>query len=267
MGTPTSAPETITAVALRSACFHALGTSGAAPTKSMISSRAATSRGAAMLLASGRKISAEPNPENPRAVPDTKAIAQMAMAAARLISVGMRPTRLMPASSAQHAAGFLGHLGHDLRRHRVDLLIGQGFLARLDRHRDSDGLFGLIDALAFIDIEHRDFRDQLLVDALRRADDVAGLDGALHDKGKIARHRLERRQLKHRLGAGRLLLGGGDAIEDQFEGDHRAVGGELLKHAWMQFAEITQYVLRTDLDGAGTSGMQPARSARHHLQR
>jgi len=30
-----------------------------------------------MLLASGMKISAEPNPEKPRAVPETKAIAQI----------------------------------------------------------------------------------------------------------------------------------------------------------------------------------------------
>ncbi len=48
-----------------------------------------------MLLASGMKISAEPNPENPRAVPDTKAIAQIAMAAVVLTSGGISPDRLM----------------------------------------------------------------------------------------------------------------------------------------------------------------------------
>ena len=85
----------MTAVALRSACFHAFGISGAAATKSMMSSSAATSRGAAMLLASGMKISAEPKPENPRAVPETKAIAQIAIATLRLTSAGMRPARLM----------------------------------------------------------------------------------------------------------------------------------------------------------------------------
>jgi hypothetical protein len=83
------------AVALRSACFHAFGTSGAAATKSMMSSTATTRRGAAMLLASGIKISAEPKPENPRAVPDTKAMAQIAMAAQVPTSVGMRPIRLI----------------------------------------------------------------------------------------------------------------------------------------------------------------------------
>ena len=48
-----------------------------------------------MLLASGMKISAEPKPENPRAVPDTKAIAQIAIAALVLTSEGMRSTGLM----------------------------------------------------------------------------------------------------------------------------------------------------------------------------
>jgi hypothetical protein len=97
-GTPTKAPHTMIAVALRSACLHAFGTSGAAAKKSMMSSNAATSRGAAMLLASGMKISAEPKPENPRAVPDTKAMAQIAIAALMLMSVGMRPTGLIRAA-------------------------------------------------------------------------------------------------------------------------------------------------------------------------
>ncbi len=95
IGTPTRAPSTMTAVALRSACFHAFGTSGAAATKSIIRSSAATSRGAAMLLASGMKISAEPKPENPRAVPETKAITEIAIAACVLTSAGIRPVRLM----------------------------------------------------------------------------------------------------------------------------------------------------------------------------
>ena len=65
MGTPISAPSTMTAVALRSAFFHAPGSSGAAAMKSMIRSSAATSRGSAIALASGMKISAEPKPEKP----------------------------------------------------------------------------------------------------------------------------------------------------------------------------------------------------------
>ena len=71
---------------------------GAAAMKSMISSSAATSRGSAIELASGMKISAEPNPEKPRAVPETKANAQMAIAALKPTAAGestagrMRPT-------------------------------------------------------------------------------------------------------------------------------------------------------------------------------
>jgi hypothetical protein len=42
------------------------------------------------------KISAEPKPENPRAVAETKAMTQIATAALMLISVGIRPDRLMP---------------------------------------------------------------------------------------------------------------------------------------------------------------------------
>ena len=63
--------------------MHSEG-NGAAAMKSITSSSAATRRGDAMLAASGMKISAEPKPENPRAVPETKAIAQIAIAAARL---------------------------------------------------------------------------------------------------------------------------------------------------------------------------------------
>ncbi len=95
MGTPTSAPSAMIAVALRSACFHAFGISGAEPMKSMINSSAATSRGAAIELASGMKISAEPKPENPRAVPETNAIAQIAIAMLALIPAGKKPSRLM----------------------------------------------------------------------------------------------------------------------------------------------------------------------------
>src|SRR5579863_6699506 len=76
----------------------------------MISSSAATSRGAAMLLASGMKISAEPKPENPRAVPDRNAMAQIASATLALRSAGTSPNALVVMA---------GHLAHetDLFRH------------------------------------------------------------------------------------------------------------------------------------------------------
>src|SRR6516225_9004703 len=86
----------MTAVALRSACRHAPGMSGAAATKSMIRSSAAIRRGEATLLASGMKISAEPNPEKPRAVAEMKAIAEIASTALRLTSGGMKVESVMP---------------------------------------------------------------------------------------------------------------------------------------------------------------------------
>src|SRR2546429_1186132 len=257
MGTPTSAPNTITAVALRSAFFHALGTGGAAAMKSMMSSSAATSLGAAILLASGMKISAEPKPENPRAVPETKAIAQIAIAALTLTSVGMRPSGLMryfwrmicpktashfSGSCAQRAAGLLRHVGDDLRRHRVDFLVGHGLFARLDRHRDRDRFLAVVDALAFIDVEYADIGDQLLVDALRGAHDVAGLDAAVDDEGKIARHRLERGKFEQRFGARRLLLRLGYAIEDHLESHQRSIGTERLERPGTQLAAIAEHV-------------------------
>ncbi|MGY3287466.1 hypothetical protein ACVWWP_000533 [Bradyrhizobium sp. LM3.6] len=82
-------------MALRSALRQASGSSGAAAMKSITRSSAATSRGVAMLLASGMKISAEPKPEKPRAVPETKATAQSAIAMVRLTSFGRKSVRLM----------------------------------------------------------------------------------------------------------------------------------------------------------------------------
>src|SRR5437016_625780 len=89
-------------------------------------------------------------------------------------------------SSAQHAAGFLRHLGYDLRGDRLDLLVGQRLVARLQCDGDGDGLLGRIDALAFVDVEHGDIGNQLPVGALRRADDVAGLCAAIDNEGEIA---------------------------------------------------------------------------------
>ena len=54
--------------------------------------------------------------------------------------------------------------------------VGQRLVARLQRHRDRDRLLARIDALALVDVEHRDAGDQLAVGGLRGAHDVAGLD-------------------------------------------------------------------------------------------
>ena len=78
-----------------------------------------------------------------------------------------------------------------LARERVDLLLGHGLVARLDGDRDRDRFLAGLDALAFIDVEHADARDQLAVDRLRGAHDVGGLHRAIDHEGEVARHRLE----------------------------------------------------------------------------
>ena len=145
--------------------------------------------------------------------------------------------------------------------------VGHGLLARLNRDGDRERLLARLDALAFIDVEHRHAGDQLLVDILRRADEIGGLHLAVDDEGEVARHRLERRQFEHRLGAGRLRLRLGDPIENHFEADDRPVRLQRLQRARMQFAEMAEHILRPDLDGAGAAGMKPGRSAGHDLQR
>ena len=90
---------------------------------------------------------------------------------------------------------------------------------------------------------------------------------AVDHEGEIALDRLERRQVEHRLGAGRLRLRLGNALEDHFEGHQRALGVERFERARMQLAEIAEHVLRADLDRAAAAGMEPGRAARHDLQR
>ena len=240
MGTPTSAPNTMTAVALRSACFHAFGNQrrGRDEIDDQQQRRdqprrrdAARQRHEDQRGAETGKSARRSRHESDRADRDGGVMLTRrdeAGEAHALAGHDVTETAHARHHAAQHAAGLLRHLGHDLRGHRVDLLIGQGLLARLDRHRDRDRLLALVDALAFIDVEHGDIGDQLLVDALRRAHDIAGLDAAIDDEGKVARHRLERREFEHRLGAGRLLLGVGNAVEDHLERDQRTVGARAL---------------------------------------
>src|SRR6516164_5269359 len=282
-GTPTSAPLTMTAVALRSACRHAPGMSGAAATKSMIRSSAAIKRGEARLLASGMKISAEPNPEKPRAVAEMKAIAEIPSAALRLTSGGMkvesvmlsgyeagrdkRQASRMAASRPQNSAGLFYHFGNDLCCHRIDFLIGHSPLTRLHGDGDRDRLLGLLDAFSLIDVEHGDLGNQLLVGALGRAHDVAGPHLAIDDEGEIARDRLERREFQQWFGAGRLLPCCRYPVEDHLECHQRAVGAQSLEDARMQLTEMAENVLRADLDGGRTPRMQPVWATGYDLQR
>ncbi len=68
------------------------------------------------------------------------------------------------------------------------------------------------------------------------------------------------------FGAGRSLLGVGNAFQDDLEGDDRAIGAELFQDSRMQFAERAEHILRADLNHARASRMQPVRAARYHLQ-
>ena len=70
-----------------------------------------------MLLASGMKISAEPKPENPRAVPDTNATAQIAIATLRLISAGRRLAKLMRYFLGMMLSESRSHLSASCPRH------------------------------------------------------------------------------------------------------------------------------------------------------
>ena len=76
----------------------AFGASGAAQTRSMINSSAATVRGAATVLASGMKISAEPKPEKPRAMLASKATAIRATSVKTLMPSGSMLDKLIPAT-------------------------------------------------------------------------------------------------------------------------------------------------------------------------
>src|SRR5262245_35468601 len=107
------------------------------------------------------------------------------------------PTRA-PASRSQHTACALAHLGDDLLGERLNLLVRHGLLARLDRHCDRDRLLTGLDAGAFVEVEQRHASDQLAVDVLRRAHEVAGLYVAIDHEREVALDRLERRKLECR---------------------------------------------------------------------
>src|SRR4029079_14146829 len=70
-------------------------------------------------------------------------------------------------SCAQHATLALADLGDDLGCERIDLLLGHGLVARLDRHRNRDRLLPGLDALALVDVEHRHAGDHLAIHGLR----------------------------------------------------------------------------------------------------
>ena len=62
-------------------------------------------------------------------------------------------------------------------------------------------------------------------------------------------------------------LGGRNVLEDDLEADQRAVGLQRREKARVDFAEMADNVLRSDLDRAGAAGMKPGGTAGHDLQR
>src|SRR5438445_535852 len=100
--------------------------------------------------------------------------------------------RLCGSSPSRYSAGPLAELGHDLRGCGLDLRVGHGLVPRLQRHRDRDRLLAGLDPFALVDVEHGDIGDELAIDALRRAQDVGGLDRAIDHEGEVSLHRLKR---------------------------------------------------------------------------
>src|SRR6185436_10053143 len=60
--------------------------------------------------------------------------------------------------------------------------------------------------------------------------------------------------------------GFGDFFENHFEGDQGALGLQAGDRTRMQFTEVSQDILRANLDGAAASGVKPGWTARHDLQ-
>src|SRR4029077_14136088 len=54
--------------------------------------------------------------------------------------------------------------------------------------------------------------------------------------------------------------------ENHFEGDQRALGLQAGNRTRMQFTEVSQDILRANLDGPAASGVEPGRTTRHDLQ-
>src|SRR4029078_4308475 len=147
-----------------------------------------------------------------------------------------------------------------------DFGIRHGFLTRLNGYGDRDRFLAGVDAFALIDVEDDDVAHQLLVHILRGAHDVGGFHRNVDNESEIALDGLEGRQLKPGVCARGPCFRFRDLLENDFESDQRALGLEASDRTRMQFPEVSQYVLRTDLDCAAASGMKPGRAAGHDLQ-
>ena len=105
----------------------------------------------------------------------------------------------------QRPARRLGHLGDDLASHRLDLLVGQRLVPRLERHLDRQRLLARTERIAFEEVEDRDAVKPASCRRLpRRGSRAAASTPAVEDEGEVAPDRLEIGQLQRRLGLGRL---------------------------------------------------------------
>src|SRR5690625_7557157 len=101
-----------------------------------------------------------------------------------------------PANSiAKLGAGRAGDGGDDALGHSVDLLVGQRPLAGLQADGDGDGFLALAKLLGRLlareYVEHIGAFDQLFLGRPVSAEDVAGLDALIDDKGEVAPARAE----------------------------------------------------------------------------
>ena len=141
-------------------------------------------------------------------------LALLARQAADAIRPGHRST---VRSAAQGAAGRLLDLGDDLRGDRLEVLVRESPVERVEGHLDRDGLLAFAEGRPGKHVEHLDVADELAIGAFCRPDQLQSFDRFVDDEGVIPAQRLVGRQRQARLGAGRLLLGLRNAIEETLE--------------------------------------------------
>src|SRR5262249_21942691 len=120
---------------------------------------------------------------------------------------------------------------------------------------------------AFIDVEYAHGLDELAVDSLGDAHDIARLDGAVDQESEITLDGLERRKIKWWFGPGRLRLGLRNCVENDLEPDQRTFDVQRLQRPRIELAEMAKHGLRADLQCADPSRMKPGWPAVDDLDR
>ena len=143
---------------------------------------------------------------------------------------------------------------------RLDLLVGQRPLGRLQRHLDGDRLLALAERAR----PRRRRRPTTPAISLRSAPSAARTTFAASTprsttKAKSRRTGCRSESVERRLGLGRPRLRRRDRVEDQLEAGERALGVERLEHLRVELAERADDGLRALADRAGAAGMEPGR--------